>query len=149
MSAAPLRSEAPLRNAAPQRGAQPLRSPLPQWRPATTREAPRRANLRPVAAPQHERTLAPFAWLCVAIVIAALGAVLALNTSMAEGAYQARDLKIEIADLHQQRATALTKLESNAAPGALASQAQTLGMVPAEHLGFITLATGQVLEAGG
>ena len=83
------------------------------------------------------------------IVIAALGAVLALNTSMAEGAYESRDLKIEIADLHQQRAAALTQLESNSAPGALAQQAQTLGMVPADRMGFITLATGHVLEAGG
>jgi len=131
MSAAPLRSWAPLRG------------------PSPTREAPRREHLRPVSAPQHERTLAPFAWLCVAIVLAALGAVLALNTSMAEGAYESRDLKVEIADLHQQRATALTQLESNAAPGALAQQAQTLGMVPADNIGFITLATGQVLEAGG
>lgn len=136
MSAAPLRSTTPLSGA-------------PRTTPTPAREAQRRAHLRPVVAPQHERTLAPFAWLCVAIVIAALGTVLALNTSMAEGAYQARDLKIEIADLHQQRAAALIQLESNAAPGALAQQAQTLGMVPADHLGFITLATGQVLEAGG
>ncbi len=142
MSAAPLRSSTTLRPSTTLRSSTTLR-------PATTREAPRREHLRPVAAPQHERTLAPFAWLCVAIVIVALGAVLTLNTSMAEGAYESRDLKIEIADLHQQRASALTKLESNAAPGALALQAQTLGMVPADHIGFITLTTGQVLEAGG
>jgi len=137
MSAAPLRSSAAMQSAAPLR------------RPTPTREAPRREHLRPVPAPEHERTLAPFAWLCVMIVVAALGAVLALNTSMAKGAYQSRDLKIEIADLHQQRATALTKLEANAAPGALALQAQSLGMVPADHIGFITLATGHILEAGG
>lgn len=136
-------SAAPLRSSTAMHGAAPLRHPAP------TREAPRREHLRPVPAPQHERTLAPFAWLCVLIVLGALGAVLALNTSMARGAYQSRDLKIEIADLHQQRATALTKLESNAAPGALALQAQTLGMVPADHIGFVTLATGQVLQAGG
>jgi hypothetical protein len=68
---------------------------------------------------------------------------------MAEGAYEARDLQLEIADLHQQRATALTQLEANAGPGALATQAQTLGMVPAARLGFVTLSTGVVLEAGG
>lgn len=129
--------------------AAPLRVAAPARRPSPSREAPRREHLRPVAAPQHERSLAPFAWLCVMIVIAALGAVLALNTSMAEGAYESRDLKIEIADLHQQRAAALTQLESNSAPGALAQQAQTLGMVPADRMGFITLATGHVLEAGG
>ncbi|NYI41771.1 hypothetical protein [Demequina lutea] len=137
MSAAPLRSSTAMRSSTP-----PLRS-------APTREAPRREHLRPVPAPQHERSLAPFAWLCVMIVLGALGAVLALNTTMAGGAYQSRDLTIEIAALHQQRATALTKLESNAAPGALALQARSLGMVPADHIGFITLATGQVLQAGG
>jgi hypothetical protein len=122
---------------------------VPVRRPGPAREAPRREHLRPVPSPQHERTLAPFAWLCVLIVLGALGAVLALNTSMSQGAYKSRDLKIEIADLHQQRATALTKLESNAAPGGLALQAQTLGMVPADHIGFVTLATGKVLQAGG
>jgi len=131
MSAAPLRSSAPLRA------------------PAPTRATPQHGHLRPVVAPEHARTLAPFAWLCVAIVLLSLGSVLALNTTMAEGAYQSRDLKIEIADLHQQRATALIKLESNSAPGALASRAQSLGMVPADKIGFITLSTGDVLEAGG
>jgi len=129
--------------------ASPLSSPAPLTHPAPVRATPRREYLRPVAAPQHARTLAPFAWLCVAIVLVSLGSVLALNTTMAEGAYQARDLKIEIADLHQQRATALTQLESNSAPGALAARAQTLGMVPAPDIGFITLSTATVLQAGG
>ena len=136
-------------SAAPLRSSNALQTSVPLRRTAPTREVPRREHLRPVPSPQHERTLAPFAWLCVLIVLGALGAVLALNTSMAEGAYRSRDLTIQIADLHQQRATALTKLESNAAPGALALQAQTLGMVPADHIGFVTLATGQVLQAGG
>jgi hypothetical protein len=136
-------------SAAPLRSSNALQSSVPLRRVAPTREAPRREHLRPVPSPQHERSLAPFAWLCVLIVLGALGAVLALNTSMAGGAYKSRDLKIEIADLHQQRATALTKLESNAAPDALALQAQTLGMVPATHIGFVTLTTGQVLQAGG
>ena len=74
-------SAAPLRSSTAMHGAAPLRHPAP------TREAPRREHLRPVPAPQHERTLAPFAWLCVLIVLGALGAVLALNTSMARGAY--------------------------------------------------------------
>jgi len=69
MSAAPLRSSAPLRA------------------PAPTRATPQHGHLRPVVAPEHARTLAPFAWLCVAIVLLSLGSVLALNTTMAEGAY--------------------------------------------------------------
>lgn len=134
MSAAPLRSSArPLGPAAPRQDAPPQR----------------RAHLRAVPAPRHARSIAPFALLCVAIVVGALAAVLVLNTTMAEGAYDQRDLKIDIANLHQERAAALTQLEANAAPGALAQQAQSLGMVPATSIGFVSLAGDQVLQAGG
>lgn len=131
MSAAPLRSSA-----------RPFPS-APQVAPA------RRDHLRAVAAPQRAHSIAPFAWLCVSIIVAALASVLVLNTTMAEGSYETRDLKIEIAQLHQERAAALTELESNAAPSALATDAQALGMVPASSIGFITLASGSVLSAGG
>ena len=118
--------------------------------PAAPASAPvRRDHLRAVSAPQRGHSIGPFAWLCVSIVIAALATVLTLNTTMAEGAYESRDLKIEIAQLHQERAAALTQLEANAAPGALASGAQALGMVPADRIGFITLSSGSLLSAGG
>ncbi len=130
MSAAPLRSHA-----------------RPAVAPASTPQ--RVPHLRAVATPDHSRSIAPFAWLCVGIVIAALSAVLVLNTTMAEGSYVARDIQIEIAQLHQQRATALIQLEANAAPDALAQRATELGMQPAGRLGFITLESGKVLEAGG
>ena len=130
--------------------AAPLRQSARSTAPTTSRPQPqRRTHLRAVSAPQRSRSIVPFAWLCVGIVLASLTAVLVLNTTMAQGAYASRDLTIEIAQLHQQRATDLIKLESNAAPGALASQAQALGMVPADHIGFITLGTSQVLSAGG
>jgi hypothetical protein len=105
--------------------------------------------LRAVTAPDHSRSIAPFAWLCVGIVIAALSAVLVLNTTMAEGSYVSRDIQIEIAQLHQQRAAALIQLEANAAPEALAHRATELGMQPAGSIGFVTLESGKVLEAGG
>ncbi len=130
MSAAPLRSSA-----------RPVAAP--------TSTPQRSTHLRAVTAPRHARSLAPFAWLCVGIVLAALSSVLALNTTMAEGSYHARDLKIEIAQLHQQRATALIQLEANAAPAALAGRAAELGMQPAGRIGFVTLESGKVLEAGG
>jgi len=130
LSAAPLRS-----------GARPVPAPA---------NAPLRANhLRAVTAPLYSRSIVPFAWLCVGLVLASLSAVLVLNTTMAEGAYTSRDLKIEIAQLHQQRATALIQLESNAAPGALAGRAIELGMQSTGRIGFVTLETSKVLEAAG
>lgn len=132
MSAAPLRAAA--RPLAPAPHQAPARSPRPQ--------------LRAVAAPQQGRSIVPFAWACLAVVLSALGAVLILNTTMAEGAYDAREVKIEIANLHQERATALTQLEANAAPSALAAKAQALGMVPAERIGYVRLHDAQILAQG-
>lgn len=128
--------------------ASPLRSHArPTVVPETT---PQRApHLRAVTAPDHSRSIAPFAWLCVGIVIAALSAVLVLNTTMAEGSYVSRDIQIEIAQLHQQRAAALIQLEANAAPAALAHRAAELGMQPAGRIGFVALESGKVLEPGG
>jgi hypothetical protein len=81
--------------------------------------------------------------------VGSLGAVLLLNTSMAGGAYERRALKIEIAELNEQRALVATQLERNASPSALADQAQALGMRPASVLGFVSLADSVVIEEKG
>jgi len=131
--------------------AAPLRASARALAPAPSREqqtAPRR-HLEAVPLPQRGRSIRPFAALCVSVVVGALAAVLALNTTMAQAAYSSRDVKIEIAQLHQQRAQALTALEENAAPGALAQRAQEFGMVPAPSIGFVSLESSQVLRAGG
>src|SRR6187431_2393269 len=119
MSAAPAR----LRPTAP--GGRPLARPTPAAAP------PRRDHLRAVATPAQSRSLAPFASLCMLIIVGALASVLLLNTAMAGGSYEAQHMRQEIADAHQQRATLLTELESASAPGDLAASATELGMVPA------------------
>jgi hypothetical protein len=90
-------------SAAPARQFRPVARP--QYPATNPGLAPRpRDHLRAVAAPEHARSLVPFTWMCIGMIFAALAAVLVLNTTMAEGAYERRDLKIELADLHQQRA---------------------------------------------
>jgi len=133
MSAAPARQARPIPRTQPTRGA---------------RSAPQR-HLRAVAAPEQSRSLVPFAWLCALIVVGALGAVLLINTSMAGGAYERRSLKIEIADLHAQRAAVATELERNAGPEVLADHATALGMRPASVLGFVSLSDSVVIEERG
>lgn len=132
-------SAAPLRTAARPLAGAPARQPQPERRP----------RLAAVPAPQRGRSIAPFATLCVAIVVGALAAVLVLNTTTAQSAYNSRDVKIEIAQLHQARAETLAQLEANAAPSALSQRAQELGMVPASSIGFVSLENGQVMHAGG
>lgn len=130
-------------------------APVRQQRPATRTthsrtpaQAPRRsAHLRAVAVPEQMRSMAPFASVCVLIVLGAMAAVLLLSTTMATGAYERRDLKIEIANLHQERAALVTELESNSSPQFLAKVASEMGMVPAETLGFVSLKDSIVLES--
>ncbi|WP_296664468.1 hypothetical protein [Demequina sp.] len=131
MSAAPLRQQRPARG-------RPAAPPAPGERP----------HLRSVQAPEPSRSLVPFAWACVAVVLAALASVLLVNTAMAEGAYERRDLKIEIASLHKERAGYLETLEANSSPANLAARAEGLGMAPAMALGFMSLSDGIVLETG-
>jgi len=132
-------------SAAPMRHPRPIPAGRTQARPAS---AGRRDHLRAVAAPEQARSLVPFAWTCALIVIAALGAVLLLNTSMAQGAYERRDLKIEIAELHEQHASLVTKLEQKSSPDTLGYNARVLGMRPAKIIGFISLADNVVIESG-
>lgn len=143
MSAAPLRQQRPI----PQRaGAAPMR-PGTAARPSTTGPEQGR-HLRSVSAPEQARSLVPFMWACITPVVGALAAVLLINTTMAEGAYERRDLKIEIAALHQEAQGLSETIEANGAPAALAARAEQLGMAPATALGFVSLSDGIVLENG-
>lgn len=133
--------------------AAPMRQTRPHPRPAAPTTAPatlpqRRDHLQAVSAPQQGRSLVPFAWGCVAIIIGALAGVLMLNTTMAQGAYERRDLKIELAELHQERAALITQLEANSAPQHLSSAARELGMVPAGASGVLSLEESAVWESG-
>lgn len=173
MSAAPARQSRPIPHAQPSRGAafdraaqsarstssaraaqaartaqgaragQAARAAQPAYGTRSTR------HLRAVAAPEQSRSLVPFAWLCALIVVGALGAVLLINTSMAGGAYERRSLKIEIAELHNERSALATELERNAAPATLAKRAKGLGMRPATVLGFVSLSDSVVIEDKG
>ncbi|WP_062312871.1 hypothetical protein [Demequina rhizosphaerae] len=126
-------------SAAPQRQ-QRAYAPRPEASPGR--------HLRAVAAPPTARSLVPFAIACVGVVLAALAAVLLINTTMAEGAYERRDLKIQIRDLHVQQAALQETLDTNASPEELARRAARLGMAPAAALGFVSLSDGIVLETG-
>ena len=156
MSAAPARHPRPISPAPrPRVRLVPAAKPAPSNRAQPQRRAPgaptqgRRDHLRAVAAPEQARSLVPFAWTCALIVVGALSAVLLINTSMASGAYERRDLKIEIANLHEQRSSLVTQLEQKSSPDQLGADARGLGMQPAQQFGFISLADTIVIESGG
>lgn len=155
MSAAPLRQQRPIPHARPAaspssagRASQAAAGQPARPAAGRGRQGQPHRHLRSVTAPEQGRSLMPFMWACILPVIAALAVVLLINTSMAEGAYERRDLKIEIAALHQEAETLSETIEANGAPEALAARAERLGMAPAEALGFVSLSDRIVLENG-
>lgn len=105
-------------------------------------------SIAPSPQPRSHTTV-PFVALCVTIIVGTLVAVLLLNTTMAAGAYQGRDLIIETASLLEEKADLLLELEAHAAPQNLVEQAVGLGMVQANEVGYISLNDGTVRLAGG
>ncbi len=120
-----------------------VRDPAPVQRAASSR-----ATVSAMAAPEYSRSLVPFVAMCVAIVVGSLVAVLLLNTTMTQRAYETRDMRSELSKLEDQRSELLATLEADASPQALALAAQGLGMVPAPRVGFVTIQSGVVLVPG-
>ena len=83
----------------------------------------------------------------MAVLVASLVAVLLLNTAMAHGAYEERDLQSAIARLDEQEQALLADLDAKSAPGALAARARELGMVQDSTPAFIDLAAGKIIGA--
>lgn len=149
---------APARPAAPQPGLfedSPYRVARPRTRPARTSPFPsigeardREVRAVSVAAPDH-RSVVGFVAMCVTVVLASLVAVLLLNITMTERAYEQRDLTLDLARLQEERVDLITAIESHGAPQNLAAAAEALGMVPATSVGFVELSTGDVTEPAG
>ena len=133
---------------APARPLPAIREPAPIQRAASSRALSSRASVSAMAAPEYSRSLVPFVAMCVAIVVGSLVAVLLLNTTMTQRAYETRDMRSELAKLENQRSELLATIEVDASPQALAVAAQALGMVPAPRVGFVTIETGAVLAPG-
>lgn len=118
-------------------------------RPAAP-SAPRRPQEQPgrirlVSAPATSRSRVPFILLCIGILATALVGVLLLNTTMAHGAYEQRELQREISRLAQEEQALLAEIDVESSPRALAAHAERLGMVQDPTPAFVRLADGTVI----
>jgi len=89
----------------------------------------------------------PFVLFCIAVLVGALLGALVLNTSMADGAYQAQRLQIQLAAQARTEQDLNTQLRAHEATGALAASASALGMVPSAGPAFLRLSDGAVVGA--
>lgn len=128
--------------------ARPLRTP--GGSPALSTRRPR---LQIVRAPANQRSLLPFAALCLTILVGAMLAALMLNTAMAATAYEMREERIELARMSEHQQVLAHRVEQMAAPANLAQAARELGMERDPGINYLMLqentVTGPAAESIG
>ena len=128
-------------------------SPLPTAA-AASRVASRRRGM-PRAAPLAPLRVVPaairrtgggvFAVLCITLLAAGLVALLMMNTALASGIYQMKDLQATSGTLTDQQEQLTQVVDDLRSPRNLADRAQQLGMVPAKSMAFVRLSDGAII----
>lgn len=91
------------------------------------------------------RSVIPFAILVLGLLTAGLVILLLLNTAIDRGAFQLQAAQKQQGQLTDQQQELQLRLAGLSAPGALASQAAALGMVPNPRPVFINPGNGAVI----
>ena len=117
----------------------------PAWTPAAAPSSSPDPRIHLVAVPAQSRSRVPFILLCMTILAGSLLCVLLLNTTMAHGSYEERDLQSQLARLAEQEQALLADLDAESSPGALAAHARELGMVQDPTPAFLNLTAGEIV----
>lgn len=104
----------------------------------------RRTSLR-VVTPEERAGSAWFPVLCIALLLAGLGAVLGLNTAMAQDSFEVTALEARSAELSDTQAALRQSINDHSSPQNLATEARALGMVPSSTAAFIDIEKGRIL----
>ena len=102
-------------------------------------------GLRVVPAPPPAPRRAPFVALVLTMLVLGLGALLVLNTVLAQGAFRVHDLESEVAALTDQEQALQQQVSGLAAPVRLMQRARALGMVPMAGPAFLRTSDGAIL----
>lgn len=112
------------------------------------RQVRRPGRLGPVAVIEGfagRRSIIPFAILVLCLLAAGLVILLLLNTALDRGAFEIQAAQKRQSRLTDQQQELQLRLAGLSAPGALASQAAALGMVPNPRPAFLNPSGGAVL----
>ncbi len=95
-------------------------------------EASPRSPLRLVEVPAPSRSGVGFLLSCAALVVLTMVGLLLLNVAISDNAFTLGELEDRRSELADSRQELEQRLAARSAPGALALEAERLGMVPAE-----------------
>lgn len=124
----------------------PRRASTAPARPTRTRQRPESSpRLRVVPPPHPVPRRAPFVAVVLTLLVLGLGALLVLNTVLAQGSFRVEDLQRQVAVLADDEQALQQQVAELAAPGRLSHQARMLGMVPLSTPAFLRTSDGKVL----
>ena len=103
------------------------------------RPEPARSRLRVVPGRPIRPRRAPFVVLVLFFLAAGLVGLLVLNTSLQQGTFDLTELQQHTALLRDRHSDLVGNVANRAEPGALASRARQLGMVPSTDPRFLRL----------
>lgn len=112
-----------------------------------TRRPANRPAVRPVQDPVARPARAPFVVVVVVLLSMGLGALLLLNTLLAQGSFTLHELDARVAELADQEQALQQKAAELASPKLLARSAEELGMVSSVNPAFLRVEDGKVLGA--
>ncbi len=105
-----------------------------------------RPNLRLVSPlRQVKASRGTFALIVGALLVGGLGAMLLINTQLAQGSFAVSSLQQQLGTLTEQAAVLNEEVSAAAAPEALANKARALGMVASRTPVFLSVPDGKVL----
>ncbi|MDP9800256.1 hypothetical protein J2S49_000332 [Arcanobacterium wilhelmae] len=84
--------------------------------------------------------------LCAAIFLGAMGLAFHLNTLMVQGAYDLKNINVQISEVSAKAATLEKEVISVSAPAQLEQAAKKQGMAPATATKFLDPNTGKIAE---
>ena len=112
---------------------------------APVRRPASRPPVRVVETPSVAPARAPFVALVLVVLSLGLGALLLLNTLLAQGSFTLHALEGQVADLTDREQELQQRTAELASPQRLARSAAALGLVPSENPAFLRAEDGKVL----
>jgi len=86
-----------------------------------------------------EREQKSFIAICAAVASFGLLAMFGLNLALTQGAFQVRELKLQVIEMNELREASLSQVARTSAPERLAQSAARLGMIPSTKPQFLDL----------
>lgn len=118
------------------------------WSAPSSRPVIEMPGLSVVPTPAPARGFWGAVVLCVILLVASLSVAFHLNTRMVQGAYEIKNISVELNEVAAREATLTKDVIAVSTPNQLRARAEGLGLVPAAAALHVNLETGVITAPG-